>query len=576
MVFNSAPQPPNTYTLFQKFSYPTKHRVHDAIAVSKTTGSRLNSVYTILLGIILGQLWEFVVIAAVHIANKKPSTPNNKLSLRVDEYHTRLPELMWLLVKRLVGLDKGALEEHQRLAEEGQEVKKDVRRFLFFWIILVGAAWGGAPALTTVLIPTLILGNGAPVASDSIYFPQVASLSTSPLDDANFVQMQIPAAFRAAGSAFVANSATRDKISVTNPPNVLMQLSDGQSVIEIGYSYSVTARDFGMQHFDGLSLNVQGSCYTEYGWIFTGGSNYVNYNGMSYWVDNYTLFDNPDHPDWVAEMDGWAPRAFFYPGPSTNIPTNTGTIVNSTYAIMISSVNRTSTDASTDPWYLTNNFSVTPDATGDVRGYKVKPQRPVLSCWETAIWSYQGHNSSLQNLMAIPGLNFPETLQKALQVQLGQPMIVSLGQPLGTQALASSLDVIDFLFNASSSSVYNDLYRLVLTAYIATANVLTDSTLHTNTSTLGLPNLFTSDNITGVAEFVVYSPDVTTFSLVSIILIPLLALTLWVLAKVTRGFVEPEEKPNDNTPIVRVCSFLASNKRSVLFLCKKVCSLVWY
>ena len=178
--------------------------------------------------------------------------------------------------------------------------------------------------------------------------------------------------------------------------------------------------------------------------------------------------------------------------------------------------------------------------------------------------------------MAIQDLHFPEALQKALQVQLGQPMIVSLGQPLGTQALASSLDVIDFLFNASSSSVYNDLYRLVLTAYIATANVLTDSTLHTNTSTLGLPNLFTSDNITGVAEFVVYSPDVTTFSLVSIILIPLLALTLWVLAKVTRGFVEPEEKPNDNTPIVRVCSFLASNKRSVLFLCKKVCSLVWY
>lgn len=73
----------------------------------------------------------------------------------------------------------------------------------------------------------------------------------------------------------------------------------------------------------------------------------------------------------------------------------------------------------------------------------------------------------------------------------------------------------------------------------------------------------------GVAEFVVYSPDVTTFSLVSIILVPLLALTLWVLAKVTRGFVEKKEKPQVNSPIVRVCSFLASNKPSVLFLCKK-------
>jgi hypothetical protein len=579
MVFNSAPQTPNTYTLFQRFSYPTKHGVHDAIAVSKTTGSRMTSVYTILLGIILGQLWEFAVIAAVHIANKKPSTPNTELNIEVNKYRSRLPELMWLLVERLVGSSNRAPEEGRRVAEEEQGVaehttkpKEHVRWFLFFWIILVGAAWGGAPALITVLIPTFILGNGAPVASDSIYFPQVASLSTEPLDNANFVQIQIPSAFRAAGSAFVADSATKKKISVTNPPNVLMKQSDGQPVLEMGYSYSLNARDFGMQHFDGLSLNVQGSCYTEYSWIYTGGSNVVTYNGVSYPVDNYTIFGDAA---WTSEMDGWAPRAFFYPGSSTNITTNAGTIVNSTYAILISSVNRTSYYPNTDPWYLTDENSSAPDAHGDPRGYRVKPQRPALSCWETAIWSYQGHNSSLQNLAAIQGLKFPETLQKALEVQLGQPMILSLGQPLGTQALASSANVIDFLFDGGSSSVYNDIYRLVLTAYIATANVLTDSTLH-DMSALKLPNLFTSDNITGVAEFVVYSPDVTTFSLVSIILIPLLALTLWVLAKVARHFVEPKEKPKGSARNVRVYSFLASNKPSVSLLCKKVCSLLWY
>ena len=104
---------------------------------------------------------------------------------------------------------------------------------------------------------------------------------------------------------------------------------------------------------------------------------------------------------------------------------------------------------------------------------------------------------------------------------------------LRNSALKSASTYQGGVFNASSSSLYDDLERLVFASYVATVNTLTETTLFANGSDIenDLYAISGSSSIpAGVDEFVIWSTDVITLSVKAFIIIPVLTVTLWIIA----------------------------------------------
>ncbi|MCJ1476868.1 hypothetical protein MMC13_005537 [Lambiella insularis] len=363
----------------------------------------------------------------------------------------------------------------------------------------------------------IIIDNAAPVAPLAIYVPSYEGVDWNNLTTIlSVVSLEGPSAFRAMGSVDSVNSTTLAKsfVSIDQPEILTKDPISGDPNQRMTYRYVVTGIDFGLQKYPDLILNVEGSCETEYGW----------YNGTKKSSDStapldvYYLFNNASYEEWVSLDDGPSPVANFVLGPRP------GLLSNFTWAAVISSVNRTSCSTGTDPWYLT-----VPNAPGT---FSVKPGRPALSCWQNDVWSFRGVNSSVTELTApaLPGLDLPESLQDIFARNLANPKIPALGMRLGASALKSATNAFSGVFNASSSSVYADLERLVFASYIATVNTLTETTLFAPNS--GIKNDALDDNgqpQPGVEEFVIWSKDVITLSVKALIIIPVLAGLLWMI-----------------------------------------------
>jgi len=291
--------------------------------------------------------------------------------------------------------------------------------------------------------------------------------------------------------------------------------------MRIGYAYNITGLDLGLQNHPELTLNVEGSCTTEYGWWNISGI--IDDNLPSAFVEAYNLFNDPQSQIVVSKYDGGPPIAYFFaPTPADANASNV------TWAAIISSVNRTSFTPGTDPWYRTGPspiFEANPSP--NFGPFMVLPKRPALSCWENDVWSYQGNIGSINTLDNITGLNLPPGLRTILVDSLGEPMIVTLGSYLRQSALKSSFTALSDEFNANSSTIYTDLQRLVFASYIASVNSLTETTLYSNST---IANDVRPDGILlpGTSDFVIFSNDVVTLSVKALIIIPTIALLLWV------------------------------------------------
>ena len=91
---------------------------------------------------------------------------------------------------------------------------------------------------------------------------------------------------------------------------------------------------------------------------------------------------------------------------------------------------------------------------------------------------------------------------------------------------ASSLGEV---FDAGGSSVFEDLQRLVFASYIATVNILTDSTLippdRGDVSNIAIgPD---GQPVPGVDAFVVYSSKIATLSVRALIIVPTITLAMF-------------------------------------------------
>ncbi|KAK1753831.1 hypothetical protein QBC47DRAFT_347954 [Echria macrotheca] len=506
MTISTAPQLRQTYQLWTRFSMPVDGGTRDAIAVPGYVASQLNSAYTILVTSMVMNLWCILfAIAFFYMLNR-------------DQHH-RIYTSLWN--KRASLTD--SLFEVLQPTETGHWRQ----RWIYPVLLVIFACWVAQNVVSIIVPPYIIVANAAPVNPAAILARPNTDTSSGkqlpPSALAELFSLEAPSALRAAGGAQVASVNTESKVSAE--VTTLGTTKDGETIERIDYGYNVSGADLGLQKFPTLLLEVVGACTTEYGWLISSS------NASGYTNDTYAKFGDPSLGTISLNIfDGTAPIAFFYSG-----PTPPGAPGNTTWAAFISSVDRVSYTQGTDPLYNTGS-SVKAGLAGT--GYAVKPRRPVLSCWQTDTWRYNGLSSTIigLNSTALPGLDLSPGMQLILARYLGQPRIVSIGRQLGLSALLSSTNSIGDIFNAGSSSAFSDLRRLVLAAYIATANTLTDLTLYPGdvpdrNSSAGNLAVDESGGVKpGVAEFVVWSADITTLSVKAITIIPILAFILWLLA----------------------------------------------
>ncbi|KAI0887797.1 uncharacterized protein GGS22DRAFT_154308 [Annulohypoxylon maeteangense] len=504
MVVSTANQLSSTYTLWQRFTFPSEHGPRDAVAVPNSVAEQLNSAYTLIIDMALVQFFTILFGISLYFYLRKYNAVDRMKNI------SPLAPTIWNKRADLVDLivETGTSKDNWH--------KPNVILLLFAFLIL----WVGVKATGVLVPPLLTLGTAAPVNPAAIYVPDRTNDNNA--ETAALFPLEVPRFIRALGSTV--NEEIRSKVNVSDAKPI-GQTSNGERILQIDYSYNATGADFGLQKYPELTLNVVGSCTTEYGWLNVTAP--FIYNNDVYVIDWYNLFGNTSMNRDVSLFDGREPVGSFFIGdPVPGILPDS----NATWAALVSSVNRTSFSPGTDPWYLTG-----PGISNSGAGYAVLAARPALSCWEDNIWSYKGHNSTIGALTstALPGFEISDSLQDIFAAVLGTPMIQSVGQHLQSSALLSTSTASNQIFDASSSSVHDDLERLVQAAYVATVNILTDLTLYPVGASRDVRNVARGDSgqtRDGISDFVVWSPEIKTLSTLVVIVIPSVFVGLWLIA----------------------------------------------
>ncbi|CAK7565138.1 MAG: hypothetical protein SEPTF4163_003047 [Sporothrix epigloea] len=500
MVYSSAPQLASTYRLWRRFDMPISGGQRNAIAVPQYVANQLSSAYTIMVTSMIVNVW-CICFALGFFYIMRHNTELGSLSSNLWNKRASMSDSLMSLVQRQ--------SSHWK------------RWWVYPAISIILSCWVAETVLSIIIPPYIFIDTAAPVNVNAIVVPP--NLGTSDSATAKLFSLDVPAALRAVGGALVAASDVTERVTITQRD--IGTTPDFEPIQEIDYSYAVTGFDLGLQHQATLQLNVQGSCRTEYGWLLSSD------NSSGYTNDTYAIMGDAQKYGNISLSlyDGPSPVAFFYTGDD-----GLG-LGNTTYAAFVSSVDRVSFTAGTDALYYTGSQQQQ-DAFLGGADYIVQPGRPVLSCWESNVWSFGNKNSSVIGLnnTALPGLSMPLALQLVFARYLGVPRIQTVGTQLGLGALQSSTTALGTIFDAGSSSAFSDLQRLILAAFIASCNTLTDTTLASTYfgSKTGAGNLIYGDDnepLPGAGDFVVWSSDVSTISIKAAIIIPAVAFVSWLL-----------------------------------------------
>ncbi|KAJ2894612.1 hypothetical protein MKZ38_007380 [Zalerion maritima] len=503
MVVPTAPQPSSTYQLWKVFSLPgSDGGSTTAFAVESDIADKIISTYTVLVKASLISLWS-IGTAAVFFSMLRQSKSDH---LTASIWNHRASITNQLADVLTVGF--------ARIRKSKSYSKWPLPLGVASSVLVALAAQA---ALSILIAPLLVLDHAAPVNPSSIFMPAISQLRSQA---AKRVELKAQTALRAAGAALVAEDGISNRVGIH--PHAASDRGDGEKDLQFDYDYHVTGAEMGLQKVPGLKMFIEGSCRTEYDWYINstvGSSGYV--------YDTYAPFGNESNLVNVSRSDGWIPMARFTTGPETQSSAQG----NWTWSAIVSSVGRQSFEAGDDPWYRTEED---PDATSNDPQYIIRGGRPALSCWQSSLWGYGGQNQTLTRISRLPGINetLSDDINRVLLRFFDEPLIVTISLGLGAAALSTSEGAWGSSFNAAESSIENDLTRLLMSAYIASANVFTDLTLVRDRFKNELDNELniTADGVAleGAEEFVVWSSNaVSTLSLAGIIAIPLVTLLLW-------------------------------------------------
>ncbi|KAH8589837.1 hypothetical protein B0O99DRAFT_522428, partial [Bisporella sp. PMI_857] len=380
-------------------------------------------------------------------------------------------------------------------------------------------AFGGIAA--SILIPNAMsLGPAAPVHPKSVFLPEFEDIASS--SSIRIGRLNAPAILRALGSTEAFKDVTARK-NVDTVKTTLPSSNATHPRQRYDYGYNITAREFGLQAPLDFSLQVQGSCITEYNWLrpVPDIADPANYNGyVPFGIDPVEplLLDPTDN---VTVLRTRPSMGIEYHSSNADL-----TITNRSFALIPQLAHVGSITASTDPWYLTEPFG---SETAGFLGYRVKSGRPAMSCWEESLLCLGETCTSVDGINKTP---LPKGLRIIVATKFCLPVLTSIIVSSGPAALKSVAGIggTGFL-DCASSALKDDLDRLVLAAYLNSREVFRETALLGPQA--GMSNRLESANgdlFPGSADFVMMTGDVIAISISSLIAIPVTCLAVTLLA----------------------------------------------
>lgn len=252
------------------------------------------------------------------------------------------------------------------------------------------------------------IGNVAPVRPSFVFYPESPR---SELDALRQFGLMAPAALRAIGSVEAAKVTLRPRVHI-DLDRSSGSTDQGDQILRLTYGYSLTGVDLGLQHASGLTVAIQGSCVTEYGWLVDDltGSDLKMYRPWG--IPGQEVFIPHDSPS-IAR----SPEASFLPHPDAR--RQYAERGNVSFAIVVGSARRASVTAGSDPWYTTEERPDSLPSAPYNATFWMKVQRPVLSCWQRDEWSYKAQVAGpFFAVRTILGLNLPRRCSRSLRALL--------------------------------------------------------------------------------------------------------------------------------------------------------------
>ena len=489
-----------------------------SIAVSRRSGNLFVAGYTVILLYIFSLIWELILYLVVAFFPSM-DCPNRHV-LMVGFWNSGDPmtatafmvEYTW---KAFVYMK----------TEAGG---RDWRTFGWSCLLLSAAMCGAGGGIAAgILVPTAMdVGKVAPARASEVFFAR-PPLEMTASERLKSQALRAPAALRAIGRVEASHVTLNERVKVNIE-------GGGGDTIKYSYSYYISGWDLGLQNYPGFRQTVEGECATEYSWLNSGAAK----------VDEYFPWGNQSEivivQKTAEEKD--PPRAEIRIHPNYLYDTvNSSRVL---FAIIPHTAGRHSFTPSSDPWYKT----VPSGATSiDDAGYKVDTGRPALSCWQQTSYRYGGETvNSAFHLKNLTGFNIPQAWDNHFRTEFGLPKIIDLGTSLGRSILLSSATYLNENFEAESSTIGDDIERLVLGSFVASRDTFRDSTMVKGGDRL--PNAAIGSDgrpQPGVGDFTLPTGNVITLRFDILVSMPALAAGLWLISKLihltfTRGAIESD------------------------------------
>ncbi|KAG0135078.1 hypothetical protein HOY82DRAFT_577051 [Tuber indicum] len=536
--------PPNTYvTGFTKlFTMPTDSGGIPAVAVSRRSASLVVSGYTILTVFIFMVGWNLIlsIIMAFWPTNLDPNRYTALIALWNSGESMIAMKAMWgYCRKMMMGGPKTRRasssgrsrpsdlearvptdQKEPNLSQTPQPSEppassrsnKKARTGNLWWgicfFLIALTMWAGNNVAGVLIAGELLMGNVAPPAKDSIFYPDVPKYSRNDDNGASIAKLdslKAPSALRAIGSIEASDVTVRKRVNIVGIPKP-SELQETEPWAGRDYDYEVTGVDMGLQNAPKLKLQVKGSCRTDYTWL-------VNSTNEG---DTYKLFGKDR--SYTAKLQ---PDVNLPPMVAVEVDVNSETD-KTAFAMIVNTGGLFSYTSGSDAWYFTEPTGSTGMA------YQVRRKRPVLNCWETRRWHLNGKDVETDKLETLPGLNLHKVLVDIFKFEFALPRIVSMSRAAGTGALRSATYSVapSFILDAEASSIVTDLERLVLASWVSSRNVLRDTTTFKGNKMDDIAKGGRGSVEDGVTKFVIQSGDVGTLSVRILISIPVVLLVL--------------------------------------------------
>ncbi|KAG0642997.1 hypothetical protein HOY80DRAFT_1100753 [Tuber brumale] len=517
--------PINTYVtgITKSFMMPTDSGGIPAVAVTRRNASLIVSAYTILVLLVFTLGWHLIlsIIMGFWPTNRDPNRYialvalwNSSESMNATSVMLRYCVRMFMRPSDPPTLSKlGSTEKNQGTEQISQPPGKlgsgNLGWGILFLLIALTMSLGNNAA--GVLVGGgLLMGNVAPPAKDSIFFPDVTKYSRTDDNGASIAKLdslKAPSALRALGSIEASDVTVRNLVILEKVDPPVGYKGDDGPWAGLKYDYNVTGVDMGLQSDPKLRLHVEGSCNTNYTWI-------VNSTDKG---DTYRLFDQDKF-----YTTNFQPEVNFPPMVETKVDDSISETDRTSFAMIINTGGSYSFTSSSDPWYSTEATK------GGGLAYQVTRKRPVLICSERRRWHLNGKNVETSKLETLPGLTLFKLWIDVFKMEFAYPRVVSLARAAGPAALKSATFSVapSFVLDAEASNILDDLERLVLASWVSSRSVLRDTTTYKGDKMVNFAKGGRGEVEDSATKFVLQSGDVGTLSVRILISIPAVLLFL--------------------------------------------------